>query len=220
MDYKEYFIEGYSIYEIPYALPNEKKVLSDLYKLLRYFRKDAQTKYDVYKQHKELDKKTISNSFGPGLQVRLEYASTPELSSVQPLLSNKVLEFNNLVHERKGTEVYGKAWAFVSTPNNRDTNYHTHSQFCSSEPTILNSWTWTYYLEIPNKVEGDEGKLFFSMNQKDSTALKIFPKPQHLYIFNAEVPHRPELNPNSTNNRVVLAGNVSIPFYNVKKSLI
>ena len=220
MDYKEYYIDGYTVYEVPYALPQEEIVLADLYKMLKYFRKDAKTMDDVFEEFKKRKKKAKKSSFGPGIQLDLGYASTPELSSVQAILSRKVLEFNNSVHERKGEEVYGNAWTFVSTPENTDSNYHTHNQFCPKEPSIVNTWTWTYYLELPNKVEGDEGKLFFSMNENDEKALKIFPKKQHLYIFNAEIPHRPEINPNSSNNRTVLAGNVSIPTYNVKKTLI
>lgn len=200
--------DGFVVYEFPYALPNQDKVLDEVHKLASYLRQGARTRDDMLEIHRASKSKIVP---GPGIQVDLHYSNGEYLSKVPRLLGSKVLEFHNNNFDRKGEESFTHSWAYISHPENKDTNFHTHEFFSPTDNHIVTTWTITYYLEVPDNCQGDEGKLLFSTSGEDSNSLKLFPKKNTIYIFNGTLSHRPEIAPNSTKSRVVLAGNVAIP---------
>lgn len=56
------------------------------------------------------------------------------------------------------------------------------------------------------------GKISFKENINKSDSFSFFPEEHTLYIFDANLPHRPELSPNSDFSRIVLGGNVTFNF--------
>ena len=209
---------GFVVYETPFVLPNQEEVKKGLFDLVNVFRPGEKTRLDAIERIKKISGGKLAGNPGPGVQCDLRWSNNPFVSNVQNLLSNKVLEFHNHFFDRKGEETYGAFWTFISHPENLDTNFHTHEEFYPSENHIVTTWTITYYLDVPDNCEGDDGKLLFSHDGNDTNALKLFPKKDTIYIFNGTLRHKPNVAPKSTQARVVLAGNVHIPF--VDKVLI
>lgn len=105
-------------------------------------------------------------------------------------------------------------WIYLSTPSNPVTAYHDHILFSQKDIGLPTTYTWIYYIQTPNNCVGDEGMIFFKNmydnTTDDSNTLKFFPEEEYLYMWDSAVPHRPELNPNSTIDRVIIAGNVCL----------
>lgn len=201
---------GFKVYAIPYVVPNRKKIIDTLLDLSKVFRGDIKTREE---SQELLNKNTKLNLLtGPGLQVSTNFSGDADLNEFTRLLSHKVLEFHNNNFSRKGSRVFKHWWTYMSYPVNKDSNYHTHENISPLENHMTNTWTCTYYLQLPDNCIGDEGKLAFSYEEDDDTALKIFPDQDTIYIFEGSLPHKPFINPNSTIPRIVLAGNIFIPF--------
>jgi hypothetical protein len=103
------------------------------------------------------------------------------------------------------------SWVFISTPNNPVSKYHNHLIFSLKEKGILTHFTWIYYIQVPDNCTGHEGHIFFKKNHvrdDDENAFSFFPEEGCFYAWDSEIPHRPELSPNSTLDRVIIAGNV------------
>ena len=106
------------------------------------------------------------------------------------------------------------AWFFISTPSNPITQYHDHVIFSPREIGIQTHYTWIYYIQVPDNCTGEEGHIFFKpphlkYSNNDEEAFSFFPEQGYLYMWDSEIPHRPELSPNSTIDRVIIAGNVN-----------
>lgn len=203
---------GFSVYEVPFSLPSQDKVKEGLLKLTEVFRPGEKTRDDVIARYERISGEKFTGSQGPGIQCDLKWSNNQYVYNIQSQLSDKVLEFHNKFFERKGVDSYGSFWTFISYPENLDANYHTHDIFHHAEEHLVTTWTVTYYLQLPDNCKEDEGKLLFSHNADDNNALKLFPKKDTLYIFNGALKHKPNVAPNSTQARIVIAGNVYIPF--------
>lgn len=215
MDYTEIKHGGFSIYEVPKFLDNKESIYQGIEDLVRNFRPGMTDKADLIKA---LNAKALADGArntikpGPGIQIVLSHSDNPHVKTVQGTFNRAVLDFHNTKFGKKGVNTFGHSWVFISNPSNKDTNYHNHILMSPHEPLMTNTWTWVYYLELPDNCIGDEGKILFSLNGEDSNALKIFPKKDTLYIFPGYLQHRPEIAPNSTTPRITLAGNVFIEF--------
>ena len=153
----------------------------------------------------------VKSTGGPGIQLPLSFSDVNSIASLNKNFSTTVLNYHNQTQAKKAVQTFTQSWTFISTPQNRESNYHDHLMFAPRE-THPTTYTWTYYLDVPDNCVGDEGMLFFSPTKSDDEAVKIFPEVDSLYIFPANLHHRPALNPNSTNWRIVLAGNTLLRF--------
>lgn len=205
---------GFFVYEIPFSVPNQEKIKEGILKLTKIFRPGEKTRKDVIARYEKISGEKYVGSQGPGIQCDLKWSNNQYVSGIQSKLSDKVLEFHNSSFGNKGEETFGSFWTFISYPENLDAKYHTHHVFHPAEDHLVTTWTVTYYLQLPDNCKEDEGKLLFSHNADDSNALKLFPKRDTLYIFSGGLKHKPNVAPNSTQARIVLAGNVYIPFLN------
>jgi len=99
-------------------------------------------------------------------------------------------------------------WTYISDNKNKISDYHTHTtggNFNFSEE--IPHWSIIYYAEVPNNLIENDGRLFFKTKTKE---VSILPYQNQIIMFPADVLHKPGLNPNSTNKRVVYAANISI----------
>jgi hypothetical protein len=106
------------------------------------------------------------------------------------------------------------SWFYISTPSNPVSKYHDHLLFSHKEKGILTHYTWIYYIQLPDNCTDKEGHILFKdpslmSSIDDEGAYSFFPEQGCLYMWDSEVPHRPELSPNSTLDRVVIAANVN-----------
>lgn len=111
------------------------------------------------------------------------------------------------------------SWVYISRDDNTFTHYHNHVQFDLRFPLLKTNLTFVYYIQMPNNLEGDDGKLFFKSNQYETS---ILPEEGELIIFDSELLHKPELARKSTIDRIVIAGNVvfDITDTKIKKTIL
>jgi hypothetical protein len=105
--------------------------------------------------------------------------------------------------------IYIDDWVFISENKNNKSAYHNHL----SEGNILYikeppQWTISYYVEMPNNLEGNDG--YLSFKTKNNEEVSFLPIESQIIMFPADVLHKPELNKKSTNKRVVYAANITI----------
>jgi hypothetical protein len=113
-------------------------------------------------------------------------------------------------------------WLFISRNENTQSHYHNHTMFAPHiKKSIESNCTFTYYVQMPNNLTGNDGKLFF-MDKEDNVQRMFLPEENELVIFPADVHHRPETSINSTIDRIVIAGNVlfDFPILKEKKTIL
>lgn len=94
-------------------------------------------------------------------------------------------------------------WIYVSDNTNNYGFYHKHNMIV--ETNIRNAkWTHTFYAQMPDNLHGDDGYLFFQTD--DGIEYKFLPKEGDLIFFPASLFHMPQINKNSSKDRIVLGG--------------
>lgn len=96
--------------------------------------------------------------------------------------------------------------------------YHSHTEINKKNGSFEPTYTYVYYVQMPNNLTGDDAVLFFK--DKNDNEFSILPEEDDLIIMKADVLHAPNKSENSTIDRIVFAGNVGIKFIKKQKSLI
>jgi hypothetical protein len=96
--------------------------------------------------------------------------------------------------------------------------YHTHSEINKKQNTFEPTYTYVYYIQMPNNLKNDDGVLYFK--DKNDVEFSILPEEDDLIIMCSDVPHAPNKANDSTLDRIVFAGNVGIRFVKKNKSII
>ena len=114
--------------------------------------------------------------------------------------------------------VWVESWINVVRNKPRQTyNRHSHVELNKERGKELPWFTWVYYLQIPDNLKGDEGKL----EVEDSWSVhKYLPKVGDLVILKGDVWHSVYSAPNSSKDRVVIAGNMGVALDKQTKSLM
>jgi hypothetical protein len=79
---------------------------------------------------------------------------------------------------------------------------------------IQSDYTFTFYLQTVEDVEGDEGKIVFQT--EDGLLHKFLPKVGDIFIFEGDLRHTAIPTPNSSQERIVYAGSYCIDIFNQK----
>lgn len=164
--------------------------------------------------------KTTNQKFGagaPGRQTNLSKVYIPELifikDTVCKLLSKTFKINNNFI-------IYD--WLYYSDKDNSYTGYHTHDILGPAYSKINHidnlktDYSFTYYLQMPNNLKDNQGKLFFKT--KSGYEFSVLPEENDIFIFPGDLQHKPEINPNSTKSRIVVAGNIAFFDNHIAKS--
>jgi len=156
--------------------------------------------------------KITSNPVYPGIQSTIIISSKNleklKLESINIIKKHLYKEYNF------DYETY--SWAYISTNKNKDVKYHSHNRQREYD------WTYVFYVQMPNNLSGDDGKLFFKI---DDNEYSLLPKEGELIIFPASLSHTPKTNENSTIDRIVVASNfmkidINKPIKKRKETLI
>jgi hypothetical protein len=170
-----------SIYKSKLHVPNRDKLIRDI-----MFNKDfnSTTSYPTQVQ--------------PGIQSRI-IITTPEITD----LVNNILDilFKNF-GLNQSTPYYIHNWSYISENSNKYLGWHTHES--SKETVLKNKWTYTHYIQMPDNLSGDDGKLAFKLD--DGSIHMILPEVDDLYIFPCTLSHTPISNQKSSIERIVFAG--------------
>lgn len=141
----------------------------------------------------------------------------PEWGALAPLVSTGILHCINLFDAKFNT-VWFETWINVvrNVPRQK-TNRHNHVEINKKLNKPLPTYTWIYYLQLPNNLSGEEGKLEY---EDETGTHKYLPNVGDLVILKGDMWHSVMPTTKSTVNRIVLAGNVSLLSNKTKRSLM
>jgi hypothetical protein len=96
--------------------------------------------------------------------------------------------------------------------------YHTHTEINKKNKYFYPNYTYVYYIQMPDVMEGEDGVLYF--RGENGNEYWIRPEEDDIIVMEGWMPHAPNNAPKSTIDRVVLAGNVGFEFIKKEKSLL
>jgi len=96
--------------------------------------------------------------------------------------------------------------------------FHVHTDINKEMKSFIPHYTYVYYVQMPDVMNGEDGVLYF--RGKNNKEYWIRPEEDDLIIMEADMPHSPNNAPNSTVDRIVIAGNVGFDYIKKEKSLI
>lgn len=96
--------------------------------------------------------------------------------------------------------------------------YHVHTDLNRKMERFIPQYTFVYYTQMPDVMEGEDGVLYFRGENKKEYWIR--PEEDDLIVMPADMPHAPNNAPKSTIDRIVLAGNVGFEFIKKEKSFI
>ena len=147
-----------------------------------------------------------------------------KLDEIYQLGINKCIEIYNENNIRYDI-INADSWINVVRSNNpvqpnfhNDEKYHIHTELSKLHGAFIPYYTWVYYIQMPDVMRGEDGVLYFK--GKDNIEYWIRPEEDDLIIMEGWMPHSPNSAPNSTIDRVVLAGNVGFEMIKKEKTLI
>lgn len=111
---------------------------------------------------------------------------------------------------KKDNEVYQ-----LSNDKNR---YHTHTEIKKMQKGFYPHYTFVYYIQMPDIMEGEDGVLYLKGDFDKEYWIR--PEEDDLIIMEGTVPHNPNNAPKSNLDRIVIAGNVGFEFIKNQKSII
>lgn len=153
-----------------------------------------------------------------------EFNIETKLDEIVQLGINKCIEIyneNNIKYNKINTD----SWVNVvrsKNPvqenfNNGD-KYHTHTEINKKMKTFFPHYTYVYYIQMPDVMDGEDGVLYFK--GKSGKEYWVRPEEDDLIIMGGDVPHSPNSALKSTIDRIVMAGNVGFDFIKKEKSLL
>jgi hypothetical protein len=90
---------------------------------------------------------------------------------------------------------------------------HQHIQVHPPGRSLIKSdYTFTFYLQTTDEINGDEGKIVFQT--EDGIKHKFLPSVGDIFIFPADIRHTAIPNPNSNKERIVYAGSYCLDIFN------
>jgi hypothetical protein len=97
-------------------------------------------------------------------------------------------------------------------------SYHVHTELNKINKSFFPHYTYVYYVQMPDVMNGEDGVLYFK--SKNDITYWVKPEEDDLIIMPADMPHLPNNAPNSTLDRIVIAGNVGFEFIKNFKTII
>jgi hypothetical protein len=91
---------------------------------------------------------------------------------------------------------------------NKEPTYHNHKEIAERSGNTPPTYSFVFYLQMPNNLSGIDGNILFKNKQND--VLKYLPKENEVLVFKSNLPHAPIHAKDSIKNRIVLAGDFII----------
>lgn len=171
--------------------------------------------------------KTIFDNYGYTNDIDLNSFKPREFAIENPIhkLDNVInLSVNNSieVYREKFNRISVESWVNIvraKKPKQKETRedtmkMHIHTEINYKINTFTPTYTFVYYVQMPNNLSNLDGVLLIEGENKK--IYNILPEEDDLIIFDARLPHTPKAAFNSTKDRIVLAGNVG--FQNIKET--
>lgn len=147
-----------------------------------------------------LNKNTSSQTIGPGIQSYV-IIKTQEIIKLNQIIYDRIFDFLGYDKNNLGP-YFTYEWVYISDKNNKITRFHNHNfnNFINAPM----DWTFTYYVQMPDNLLLEDGKLFF---KTPNLEISCMPEVGDLILFSSKLLHKPELNKSSSLERIVYAGN-------------
>lgn len=192
----------------------EEIILSDKYSIWHLTHSSDYSKDDFLKYvsiNNKLSSHTNNNSVWVEIQCEVFSSINKKVKLCIESISNT--EFNNYA------EHY---WVYRQTKGFNMEWMHQHLLVHPpGRSKILTDYTFTYYIQTPADIIGDEGCIVFEDENKKRH--KFLPKEGDIFIFPADIKHTAIPTPNSNIDRIVYAGSLCIDIENQRddtKSII
>lgn len=221
-------VAGKKVLEIPFEVQNKENIIRTVetsISLLTYVKPKLRTLIvpgDAHELPDELPgglfKATqtqegtlyTSGGSGPGIQIESNIYFDDDTINLFKSIYNIIVDLHKEQTGEKYLPSYQHSWFFINPPSEEESNFHDHKKFNSTFPNDTPTYTWTYYLQLPDNCVGEEGMLAFKASNESLHEL-IDVKLNTIYVFPSDLLHQPNLSPKSTLNRITAAGNILIP---------
>ena len=183
----------------------EKIKLSDKYSI---WKGEYIQTYDVntFLEYVSLNKKfaTPTNSNSVWIEI-----NTPCFTDI----NNQVKSYIENIEGRKFINYAEHYWVYTQTVGFNMEWMHQHLLVHpDNRSTILTDYTFTFYLQTPTDVTGDQGHIVFEDENK--TKHKFHPEVNDIFIFPSDIRHTAIPTPTSKIDRIVYAGSLCIDIEN------
>lgn len=157
------------------------------------------------------------------VNINKDYAIADNSNSVWIEIESPIIEEVNRFVKLHITSITGKPFLNYAKHNwvytqKRNFNLEWMHQHIFVHPPkrskILTDYTFTYYLQTTDQIEGDEGCIVFEDENKKRH--KFLPKEGEIFIFPGDIRHTAIPTPNSDKERIVFAGSFCIDIFNQK----
>lgn len=126
------------------------------------------------------------------------------------------------IESLKGQAFAGKTWSYIQDKSSKDPQnaFHVHTAAINYPDTrvnapILTDWTYCFYVQVPDDLQGNEGTLL--LKDKDGKVYATKPEEGDFIFFKGDVEHKPNLSPNSEGTRIAICSNISFNITELKK---
>jgi len=145
----------------------------------------------------------------PGIQssMKLRSPEIVEIIDMSRLMVQQIQRDRRLLY----SDTLESHWIYISGSDNPYAPWHKHHHVAEVE-NIEPHWTYVFYAEMPEKLEGTDGRLYFRMDHDPQTEYWILPKENTFLVFPSLLDHKPETAQKSTKSRIVMAGNYFFDF--------
>lgn len=173
-------------------LLNEAKQIIDNSEITDY---DAYTHFSITKDEKNLKKIIENNYLNKTLKLGINWCS-------KILETDYNIEYDSIIYDSWINVVRAKKPKQFMFKDKNKKFYHNHVELT---PKYKPFFTFVYYIQMPNNLQNDDGKLYVKRNSEYS----ILPEEDDLIIMEGNLPHSPMVALNSDFDRIVLACNIS-----------
>lgn len=182
-----------------------------------------------YKLHSDFEKLALEVDFNVGLDARAntDFSKgdiSPRIQAQVVIRGGLIEDVNTRVIEILKKDFYKKDdlmytfrnWVYIVDKDSPEGGKpHNHTRM--AELTTEGEWTWVYYVSMPDKLEGDDGYIYFYDNDEE---ISFLPEVGDLIIFPAHLHHLPKVNPKSEKKRRIIGGITCSVSYKANKTLM
>lgn len=170
-----------------------------------------------------------NDGYGFYINKALKYEDFLKLKANTELQKIMIDSFNNCIelHNSEFNLIKTDTWVNVvrfkepSQPvykPNGNLIFHNHVDINTKKNWPLPKYTFVSYIQMQNNLSGDDGVLF--LKDVDNRIYSILPEEGDTLIMNGDIEHVPNCAPNSTQDRLVLAGNICFEYSKLKNTLL
>lgn len=136
-------------------------------------------------------------------------------SPVFDSINNQIRKHIEEISGKEFTNYAKHHWVYTQRKGFNLEWMHQHIQVHPpNRSKIQSDYTFTFYLQTTDEIEGDEGKIIFQT--EDGKLHKFLPEVGDIFIFDGDIKHTAVPTPKSSKERIVYAGSYCIDIFNQK----